>query len=67
MDVTNTIRKTAKVIPPTKAVNFVLSVTSSLKASLRIPFTGYIPPLGHAGTQRDARPVVFETCVQQAR
>src|SRR5579871_4704906 len=39
VDVTCSIRNTAKVMPTSNAVNFALSFTSSLYASLRIPFT----------------------------
>jgi hypothetical protein len=39
IEVINMIRKTANVIPSSNAVNLDLSLTSSLYASLRIPFT----------------------------
>lgn len=45
IDVIITIKKTAKVIPTRSAANFALSFTNSLYASLRIPFTAYLPGL----------------------
>jgi len=41
IEVMNMIRKTANVIPRSNAVNLDLSLTKSLYASLRIPFTVY--------------------------
>jgi hypothetical protein len=43
MDVIWIIKKTAKVIPTSKAANLPLSFTSSLNAIFRIPFTVRFP------------------------